>query len=204
MRPGICLVRDDVLIAILAAGASRRLGYPKQLVQVRGEALLRRQCRIALEADIAPVAVILGCSAEQCVAQVVDLQVVVRLNHQWEEGMASSLREAARVAIEMNANGLLVLHGDQHRVTASDLQQLYNTWRNPPRPTACRARAASYAGPPVIMSSSLFDGLTHLKGEEGARAVLADLAPDALMDVAMPRAAYDLDAPEQLITLEAK
>ena len=54
-------VDDRLVLAILAAGASRRLGQPKQLVSLEGELLLRRQCRIALEAQIGRVAVILGC-----------------------------------------------------------------------------------------------------------------------------------------------
>jgi len=40
---------------VLAAGASRRLGQPKQLVALAGEALLRRAVRMALEAGCGPV-----------------------------------------------------------------------------------------------------------------------------------------------------
>ena len=47
---------------ILAAGASRRLGRPKQLVRLGGESLLRRTVRAALACD--PVLVVLGSQAE--------------------------------------------------------------------------------------------------------------------------------------------
>src|SRR5689334_4089900 len=60
------LPESRVFVAILASGASRRLGQPKQLVSLEGEPLLRRQCRIAVEARIGPVAVILGCHANEC------------------------------------------------------------------------------------------------------------------------------------------
>ena len=45
---------------ILAAGASRRLGQPKQLLKYRGETLLERALRAAKEAGASPVLVLLG------------------------------------------------------------------------------------------------------------------------------------------------
>src|SRR5436189_3262943 len=104
---------SELLVAILAAGASRRLGQPKQLVLIDGEPMLRRQCRVALQARVGSVMAILGCHVERCSATIADLGVLTRVNEQWNEGLGSSLRTAAGAAIEMQAAGLLVLHGDQ-------------------------------------------------------------------------------------------
>ena len=56
---------------ILAAGASTRLGEPKQLVMLGGETLLERAVRVAREAGCSPVVVVVGAEyarvlAEQC------------------------------------------------------------------------------------------------------------------------------------------
>src|SRR5258708_35726162 len=57
------VLSPDLLVVILAAGASRRLGRAKQLVSIGGEPLLRRQGRCALRARGGRVVVILGCDA---------------------------------------------------------------------------------------------------------------------------------------------
>src|SRR5436190_14165465 len=80
-------MHEAPLIAILAAGASRRLGQPKQLVAIGDEPLLRRQCRVALESRIGPVTIILGCRADQCATALAGLAVAVRRNDQWDEGI---------------------------------------------------------------------------------------------------------------------
>ena len=191
-------MRDELLIAIVAAGESRRLGQPKQLVNVEGESLIRRQCRVAIESCIGPVTVICGCQAEACSAQIMNLPVAVRHNEQWREGIASSIREATRAAIEKHSVALLILHADQYRVTCKDLRTLHAAWMTSAISTACRSRHADYAGPPVIFSVALFSQLMQLRGDEGARSILSTLDPDLLIDVSMPNAICDLDLPSQL------
>src|SRR5690349_12404524 len=115
---------DRLLIAILAAGASRRLGRAKQLVHLEGEPLIHRQCRIAVESKCGEVVVILGASADECAHAVADLPVTTRFNREWEEGMAASIREATRAAIEASADGLMIVQVDQYAVTPADLAQL--------------------------------------------------------------------------------
>jgi molybdenum cofactor cytidylyltransferase len=89
----------DLLVVILAAGASRRLGSAKQLVRIGGEPLLRRQCRCALRARVGEVLVILGCDAEQHSRVIADMPVEVRVNDEWQEGIAATLRVAIGAAI---------------------------------------------------------------------------------------------------------
>jgi molybdenum cofactor cytidylyltransferase len=192
---------ERLLIAILAAGASRRLGQPKQLVDIGGEPLLRRQCRVALESAVAPVAVVLGCHADACAATIADLPVTIRVNHEWEEGLASSLREAVRAAVECGVGGLLILHADQYGVTAEDIKALNRAWADAGGMTACRARHGEYAGPPAILPSGCFSRLLQVRGDEGARQVLSPQpGTRSPIDVPMAAAADDLDVPEQLIS----
>src|ERR1700674_5780337 len=90
----------DLVVAVLAAGASRRLGRAKQLVPVGGQPLLRRQCRCALSARVGEVVAILGCDEAQHREVIVDLPVDVRVNDEWEEGLAATPRSAVRAAKE--------------------------------------------------------------------------------------------------------
>lgn len=186
----------DVLIAILAAGASRRLGTAKQLVPVDGEPLLRRQCRCALSAGIGSVIVILGCDAERHAHVIADLPVDVCVNHEWPEGMAASLRHAVGAASERRAASL-ILPCDQFRITPGDLRSLYDTWRLAPS-AACLSCWDDYVGPPAILPSEYYEDVRQLRGDVGARAVVSARSLPRPLGVANPRATYDLDWPEDL------
>jgi len=194
-------VDDRLVLAILAAGASRRLGQPKQLVSLEGELLLRRQCRIALEAQIGRVAVILGCRAEECAATIINLPVARHVNQNWMEGLGASIRHAAQVAVAANAAGLLLLHVDQYRLTTADLQSLQAAWTESRGLSACAASYGDDFGPPVIFPRRCFADLLQLDGDAGARCVLAALPADSLRRVEIPNALEDLDSPEQLAAI---
>ena len=190
-------------LAILAAGASRRLGQPKQLVALGGEPLLRRQCRIALEAQIGTVTVMLGCHAAECAATIVDLPVARHINERWAEGLGTSIRCAAQTAAAADASGLLLLHVDQYGLTAADLHSLHAEWLGSQCLSACAAIHGDGFGPPVIFPRRCFSELLQLNGDAGARSVLAKLPADALQRVEIPNAIHDLDLPEQLTALPA-
>src|SRR5262245_56757646 len=192
---------EGLIIAILAAGASRRLGQPKQFVSIDGEPLIRRQCRIAMASRIGAITVICGHETDACIAAISDLPLSIHRNAAWREGIACSIRRATQAAIEQNAAGLLILHGDQYRVSAEDLRALHAAWIASGSTKACRSRCEDYVGPPVVLPAPLFGELAQLREDQGARSVLSKLDANGLIDVAMPNAAYDLDLPAQLSAL---
>lgn len=192
---------SELFIAILAAGASRRLGQPKQLVLLDGEPLLHRLCRTAIEAGIGQVAAILGCRAIECRRAIADLSITQVLNEEWSTGMASSLRTAAQMATKQNAQGLMIVHCDQFRLEAEDLRQLARSWQDAGRTSACRSADGDYRGPPVIFPASSLSIFSTLRRESGARSVLELLGQERVIDVVIPHASIDLDTPEQLLHL---
>jgi len=186
----------DLLVVILAAGASRRLGRAKQLVSIGGEPLLRRQCRCALRARIGRVLVVVGCDGDQHRRVIADLPVEVRVNDEWQEGIAATLRHAVGVAIVRRA-ALLVLPCDQYRITPNDLRTLHDVWRLVPS-AACVSRWHDYAGPPAVLPIQCYEEILALRGDTGARALLYHPKRLRPLEVANLRATYDLDSPEDL------
>jgi len=183
-----------VVVAILAAGASRRLGRPKQLVSIDGEPLLRRQCRCALASEVGDVVVVLGWNADQHRRVIADLPVQVCVNGRWAEGLAASLRCAVRAARSRRA-ALLVFPCDQYRLVADDLQALYAIWLKTPQ-RACVSRDGDYAGPPAIVPQAYHNDVLALTGDVGARSVLYRSGCPSPLEIENPRATYDLDCPE--------
>jgi CTP:molybdopterin cytidylyltransferase MocA len=186
-----------LLLAILAAGGSRRLGRPKQLVSIDGVPLVRRQCSVALSANLGPVAVIVGSHGDDVAAAVADLPIAICWNREWQEGLAASLRRAVTAARADRAAALLVLACDQYRITGNDLRHLHDVWRGG-RGVACVSRAGEHVGPPAVLPLECYDQLLSLRGDIGARPVLFDPRRTPPLEIENPRANVDLDCPRDL------
>ena len=100
---------------ILAAGASTRLGQPKQLIRIDGETMLRRATRLAVEAGSSPVIAVLASDEAQLTRELAGLPASIVINGEWQTGMASSLKCGlqAVLATDLNQENVMVLVCDQ-------------------------------------------------------------------------------------------
>ena len=177
---------------ILAGGASRRLGRPKQLAAWEGESLLRRIAGTAL-AGGGPVTVVTGYRAEAMAAHLEGLPVAVVANPDWEEGMASSLRRGV-AALPAGATGVLLLTCDQPAVTPALLARLQAAHREAPEAIVACAYGDT-RGTPALLPARTFPQLLVLRGDQGARGLLRE--PGVVL-VPFPEGAMDVDRPEDL------
>jgi molybdenum cofactor cytidylyltransferase len=192
---------SHVHILVLAAGASTRLGQPKQLVSLGGRPALHVVLANAVAVAGNAVTVVVGANASQLTYLLSHSPASSVVNKQWEEGIASSLR-CGLATVPAAADAVMVVLGDQVCVTADDLKRLIAAWKDQENVIA----AASYAqgvGVPAIFPRACFGELAELRGDEGARKILKR-NPDRLVRVAMPNAAIDLDTPEDLRALQLK
>ena len=178
---------------LLAAGASRRLGRPKQLVAWQGEPLLRRAARMVQEAGFWPLRAVLGSEAEACREVLSGLEVQVVLNPGWEEGMGSSIR-AGMAGLEPDVDAVLLLACDQPALEGSLLERILAAHgAHPERLVVCRY--AGLRGIPALFPRRLFPELEALGGDKGARGLLGEA--DAI-ELAFPGGELDLDTPADL------
>ena len=152
---------------VLAAGASRRLGEPKQLIRLSGETLVERAVRVCREAGCDPVVVVLGASAKQIRKQCSFEDAKILVNEEWPEGMGSSLR-AGVTALAEDVDGCAVVTCDMPAISMEHLRELMKTGEK---------TASTYAGRrgvPAFFPRSSFAQLIELRGDTGARELLRD------------------------------
>jgi len=186
-------------VLVLAAGASRRFGSPKQLVRIGGEALLQRAVARATEVGGHAVTVVLGAHAAALTPLLRHSSAAVVINRHWEEGLASSLRLGIG-QLPGGSEAVLVTLADQAAITAFDLRRLVGGWRRQPE-SVVAASYEGHTGVPAVFPRHAFPALLALRGDMGARPVLSQLA-DRVLRVPMPNAAIDIDTPEDLLKLE--
>ena len=184
---------------LLAAGDSSRLGCAKQLVNYRGESLVRKAARTALKVS-QEVFVVTGYQAEMVDAELQGIPVQCIVNPDWKSGMGASIAAGARAAGEQ-PDGILILLCDQWKLSVSDLNKLVTAWKIQSG-TACTATWSEASGPPAIFPRRLFGKLRNLEGDEGARSLL--IAEQDVIRVPILNAQYDLDTPHDLDLLRAR
>jgi molybdenum cofactor cytidylyltransferase len=153
-----------VAAVILAAGFSRRLGRPKQTLEIGGETLVERAVRLAGEAGLSPVCVVVADAAV-----VEGLVAMVVVNGEAEEGMASSIRCGVARAAELQGAGIVLMTSDQVALRAEHLRLLVE---DESRMTG--SRYAGRVGIPAYFPAASFEDLLRLRGDVGARDLLRE------------------------------
>jgi molybdenum cofactor cytidylyltransferase len=182
-------------VVVLAAGASTRLGVgatPKQLLVYKGQTLIRRAAETALASVCRPVVVVLGANAVS-VGNELELPVIVTRNHEWETGMASSLRTGveALLAADAAVDAVVVMLCDQPFVNTELIDTLIERCRET-RTTIVATEYAGARGVPALFARELFGEIAGLRGNEGARQIIRNHLDDTVV-VPFAAAAIDID-----------
>jgi CTP:molybdopterin cytidylyltransferase MocA len=183
-------------IVVLAAGGSRRLGQPKQLLSVLGEPLLRRVVRMAADAEPDHLVVVLGSSAYECVAVIKDCDADIVVNPFWECGLAGSVRLGVERAEEKGADAVLLLLADQPCLD-SEVIRRFLVRANGQTDLIVAAGYDGVLGAPMMFGSDWFAQLKKLEGDQGARGLVPKEAGRVEI-IDWSEGAIDVDTPEDL------
>lgn len=185
---------QDLAVVILAAGESRRLGQPKQLLVVDGLPLIRRSIHLATAAACGPVHVVLGAHREQIEPVLVGEPIRVVTAADWRSGMAASLR-AGIGSLPAGSAGALVMLADQIALTIDSLRRLQRAWQTDTQ-AIIASQYAGTSGVPTIFPARVYPQLMSLRGERGAQVLVQE--DPRLIVVPLPEAEEDLDRPVDL------
>jgi CTP:molybdopterin cytidylyltransferase MocA len=184
---------------LLAAGAGRRMGGPKALVELDGEPLVRRGIRLLSEGGCDPVVVVVGAAATEVEPLCEGGQVVTALD--WHTGMAASLRAGLEALDRSTSTACVIALVDQPLVSGAAVERLLAA-----REAGAVAAVATYDGRqrnPVLLDRSVWSGVTGAAvGDAGARTWLRQ-HPQLVVEVDCSDTGSpdDVDTPEDLHAL---
>lgn len=139
--------------------------------------------------------VILGAHAAQLAPLAAQWPASVLLNPHWAQGIASSIRVGVD-HLPASCDGVMLVLADQALIGREDFRRLAHAWRRAPDAIAAACHGA-VLGAPAIFPRRGFTALRRLKGDTGARALIAQHGAEVIA-IPMPSAAFDLDTPEDL------
>jgi molybdenum cofactor cytidylyltransferase len=209
---------------VLAAGASTRLGAPKQLIaDDHGETLAHRAVRQLMEAGCEPIFVVIGATRSEVIAAISDLPAVIVVNHEWEEGIASSIRSAVGAArayqratgvdetTQRDTGGrevvlprstaidaLLLTTCDMPTVGTRHLESLCTAYIDGAVRVASRyttPAGTETVGIPAVVGALEWPVLESLHGDRGAKPLFYE---DGTMTVPLVGGSFDIDRPSDV------
>lgn len=194
----------ETAAVVLAAGASMRMGENKLLLRLDGETVVSRAVRVAWEAGLEPIVVVLGHEAERVRAALSRSPCRTVVNPDHARGQGSSLQAGIRaVATSTGAQAAVVMLADMPFVTPAMLGRVAAmawpvetmTARTPRAPMVV-SRYGEVNAPPILYDRALFDELLALPGQACGKEMVRRHRHEARFASWPAEALADLDVPE--------
>ena len=152
-KPTECAHHVSALV--LAAGASTRMGRPKQLLRIFGKSLVALAVEVFLSAGLKEVVVVTGHFRKEVEKELEDYPVKCVLNPCSNSQMIDSVRLGLK-RLSLTSSGCLVLPVDCALVSAETVEALVKLHRRFPK-RIIRPHSGKRGGHPIVIPSCLFD-----------------------------------------------
>jgi len=186
-----------VTAIVLAAGMSRRMGVPKQLLPSGDKTLVERVLESVGNSSVGEIVLVLGHAADQIREQIPGEGIRIIVNKAYQEGMGSSLRVGIG-AIGSDTQAALIVLADQPFVRSATLDRMIEHYQGF-RPQIILPTYRGFRGNPVLLDRSVFAEVATVRGDIGCRAIFGNhLEEIARLEVDDPGILLDVDTPEDL------
>ena len=165
-----------IAVIVLAAGASNRLGVPKQLLKYNGITLLRRTVETVLLSKVKFVHVVLGFEAEKMKLEIANLPVDIVVNPNWQNGISTSIHSGIQ-SLGPNIDAAIIVLCDQPKLSTDILNTLINTYTSTRAPIIT-CKYAGTVGVPALFDHRIFPELLSLEGDLGAKKIIEQHAKE--------------------------
>jgi len=194
-------MQPNIAAVILAAGQSKRLGTPKQLVEFEGESLLRRTTKTVLASPVNRTFVVLGHQHQLMEKALDGLNVSPTHTPDFAEGLSHSVRHALRTvqSSEYEFSAVLFVPCDLPLLTSEHLNALVSRYQTTGAPVVC-SKFGETLGIPAIFDKQVWPEFEFLRGDKGARPIIEKCLNREV--VVFEAAALDLDSPADLMLFQ--
>jgi len=188
-----------IAVIILAAGRSTRMGAGnKLLADVNGRPMIRHAVEAALASQGKPVLVVIGHQAGAVREALAGLPIGFVENPCYAGGLSGSLRRGID-ALPAGCEGALIVLGDMPQIARAHMDRLIAAFLPG---SICVATHKGKRGNPVLWPAACFAEMRQLKGDVGARELMAVHAAQVReVDVGSEAIFADIDTPEALARL---
>jgi len=178
---------------VLAAGGASRFGQPKQLLDWRGQPLVRRAAQTGLSAGLDPLVAVIGAFPDQIRGALDGLPVRIVENPDWAAGQSTSLR-AGLLALPPETGAAVFLLCDQPQTPERLVSSLVDAHRRT-QAVVVAPLVDGKRSNPVLFDRRAFPDLLGLEGDTGGRAVFSKYRVH-YVEWLDARQALDIDTPE--------
>jgi molybdenum cofactor cytidylyltransferase len=152
---------------ILAAGGSRRLGKPKQLIIWHGKPLVRLITEKIINTKLAPVIVVVGAKKKEVIKALTNLDIIIVENLRWKEGIGSSIQAGIK-ALPEEIRAVLISNADQPFLSISLLEEMISRYAQSGKEIVSPIHSGESRNP-VLFDRKCFEELKSLKGDIGGK-----------------------------------
>ena len=158
---------------MLAAGASKRMGKPKQLLQWGKETLIEHQIHVLLEANN-KISVVLGAYSDKISEIINKLPIDIYTNQLWKNGMGSSISYGLKMLLDKHpkVDAVLISLIDQPLIKSNHFKKMTDLFQPGNNEIIVSYSEKGWTGSPVIFDKVYFKELLKLKGDEGAKSII--------------------------------
>ncbi|RUT69508.1 nucleotidyltransferase family protein [Flavobacterium cupreum] len=192
---------NQIAIVLLAAGSSKRMGQPKQLLPWNDSTLLGHAIKSILSTGASKLFLVLGAHNDQ-IREKVDLSgITVLINENWQQGLGSSVAFATKELNEKytDIEAVLFLLADQPFIESIHLDKIMQLHFRQ-KESIILTRNEEYRGVPVLFPRKFFPELLVLANDEGAKKVIAS-HKEHVMEVVTGNDPTDIDTFDTYIKL---
>ena len=183
---------------VLAAGSSKRMGRPKQLLELEGETMLNRCLRQVSAVSFRGITLTLGANAEQIVPTLPSQKSFgLFINADYQRGLGNSIASAIRHILKSDRpEAVMLILADQPFLTGEHLKTLLDAHKPGSEEILVSDYGNGSSGPPVLVTQQFFKELCELDGDKGAKSVLSQ-HPEACAKIDLNGFhPIDIDTPE--------
>lgn len=190
-------LNKQTAILILAAGNASRMGAIKQVLRIRGKALINHAIDESLKVAESKVYVVMGANVN-IVHQVMSSDKVdIIYNAQWKNGFGSSIAKGVEKIIRDGlCNACIISVADQPLIRCEVFEELILKSSLSGKGIVS-SDYGDMTGPPVYFSNRYFDDLLALNEDIGAKEVIKKYKDD-VTTISFPEGISDIDTLEDL------